>query len=188
MPIRATVLQGAIIISIGLLYLFSNATLEAILSVSTIALTVSYAIPIAVLLLVGRDKLELTGGSYKLGRFGYTANIVSIIYCAVTTVFFFFPESPKPAPADMNYAIVVFGAVLLLGLLSWFAVGKKHYLLTAAALAELARAERALYINGLERRSPIQEGKTGFVTESPAEAVSSGTAFSDANEAKSKLV
>ncbi|ORY80969.1 amino acid/polyamine transporter I [Protomyces lactucae-debilis] len=189
MPVRATMLQGGIVVVIGLLYLFSNATLEAILSVSTIALTVSYAIPIGVLLFVGRDKLEHTGGSYKLGRFGYTANVVSVIYCAITTVFFFFPSAPGPAPADMNYAIVVFGAVLLLGLATWFLVGRKRYLLTAAAIAERARAERALFIQGLEASNKLgSRGEKGVEIEA-WEAQSRGAAFAEAvGEGKEKLV
>lgn len=149
-PVRAIWFQGALVSLVSVLFFFSNATLEAILAVSTIALTISYAIPIAVLLIVGRDKL--VPGPYKLGKFGYTANIVSVIYCCITTVFFFFPSSPSPSGSDMNYAIAVFGIILLIATVFWILKGRKTYLKTAAAKMEHVRAEREMYLHGLELR------------------------------------
>ncbi|KAM0343018.1 hypothetical protein ACHAPU_008919 [Fusarium lateritium] len=126
-PARSLILQGVVINLVGLLYLFSSTTLSAILSVSTIALTISYAIPIAVLMVVGRDKLP-SGGEFGLGRFGPALNIISIIYTVITTVFFFFPGSPNPAIADMNFAIAVFGIMLIVSLVFWVIKGRKSFL------------------------------------------------------------
>ncbi|KAL3419445.1 choline transport protein [Phlyctema vagabunda] len=137
-PIRVLLGQGVIIGLIGILYLFSTTVLEAILSVSTIALTISYAMPIITLLVVGRDKLP--PGPFVLGRWGPLLNYVSVIYCCITTVFFFFPGSPNPSAADMNYAIVVFGIMLVIAVASWFVKGKKDYLKTDEAVLELFRA------------------------------------------------
>ncbi|KAF5021739.1 hypothetical protein F66182_6189 [Fusarium sp. NRRL 66182] len=126
-PGRALVLQAVIINIIGLLYLFSSTALEAILGVSTITLTISYAIPIAVLMAVGREKLP-AGGEFGLGKFGPFLNVVSIIYTIITTVFFFFAYTPNPTPADMNYAIAVFGVVLIVSLVFWLVKGRKSFL------------------------------------------------------------
>lgn len=131
-PVRSLWAQGILIGLIGVLYLFANTVLEAILSVSTIALTISYALPIAVLLYVGRDKLM--PGPFTLGRYGYFANVVSLIYCSITTVFFFFPGGPKPAPADMNWAIAVFGVMLVIAVGFWFIQGRKSYLRTEESM------------------------------------------------------
>ncbi|PTB73933.1 hypothetical protein M440DRAFT_1446517 [Trichoderma longibrachiatum ATCC 18648] len=100
--------------------------LLAILSVSTIALTVSYAMPIIVLLIVGRDKLP--PGEFRLGRLGMPLNIISIVYCAITTVFFLFPGVPNPAPSDMNYAIAVFGVMLVAAVGFWFVKGRVSFM------------------------------------------------------------
>ncbi|KAH8646109.1 amino acid/polyamine transporter I [Xylariales sp. PMI_506] len=127
-PVRAIWMQGIIIGLVGVLYTFANTVLEAILSVSTIALTISYGLPIAVLLYVGRDKLP--PGPFRLGRFGTIANYISVIYCAITTVFFFFPSSPAPAPSDMNYAIAVFGVLLVVSITFWFVEGKDSFFQT----------------------------------------------------------
>ncbi|KAI1843855.1 hypothetical protein JX265_003751 [Neoarthrinium moseri] len=124
-PIRATVVQGIVISLVGVLYLFADTVLEAILSVSTIALTISYAMPIISLLYVGRDKLS--SGPFKLGRVGPAANWVAVVYCSITTVFFFFPGAPAPAPSDMNYAIAVFGVMLTVSTVFWFLKGQFGY-------------------------------------------------------------
>ncbi|KAK7221804.1 hypothetical protein V2G26_009807 [Clonostachys chloroleuca] len=142
-PVRSLWLQGAIIGLVGVLYTFANTVLEAVLSVSTIALTVSYGMPILALLVVGRDKLP-PGGEFSLGRLGPVANWISVIYCVVTTVFFFFPSAMNPSPADMNYAIAVFGVMLVVAVALWFIRGNRTYLRTAGA------EERAMHARELE--------------------------------------
>ncbi|KAF4335501.1 choline transporter [Fusarium beomiforme] len=147
-PVRAIWLQGGVMALIGVLYTFASTVLEAVLSVSTIALTVSYGMPILTLLLVGRDKLP--PGEFSLGRFGSVINWVSVVYCAVTTVFFFFPGAPNPAVADMNYAIAVFGIMLVITLVFWVVKGRITYLETEEAQGNIIyaqRAERANYVD-----------------------------------------
>jgi len=131
-PVRATWAQGAIAALIGVLYLFADTVLSAILSVSTIALTISYALPIVVLLIVGRDQLPDTR-SFNLGRYGTACNVVSIIYCSITTVFFFFPGNPNPGTSDMNWAIAVFGVMLVIAIGFWVVQGNRSYLQTDTA-------------------------------------------------------
>lgn len=127
-PVFALIAQGVLVAVIGVLYLFASNVLSAILSVSTIALTISYAMPIVVLLMVGRDKMP--PGPFKLGRWGLPLNIISLIYCSITTVFFFFPSGPNPAPPDMNWAIAVFGIMLVIAIGFWFVQGQRTYLRT----------------------------------------------------------
>jgi choline transport protein len=126
-PPQALLVQGLLVSLVGLLYLFANTVLEAILSVATIALTISYAMPILTLLLVGRDKIP-AGGQFGLGRYGAVINWISVIYCLITTVMFFFPGEPAPSAADMNYAIAVFGVMIVVSLVFWVIQGRKTYL------------------------------------------------------------
>ena len=139
-PARSLWLQGGIIALVGVLY-FANTVLTAILSVSTIALTISYGMPILTLLLVGRDKLP--PGEFSLGRFGPIINWISVIYCSITTVFFFFPSAPDPAPGDMNYAIAVFGVMLIIALTFWVVKGRNTYLQTDEAMQRVIYARHA---------------------------------------------
>lgn len=147
-PVRALWFQGFLVALVGILYLFANTVLQAILSVSTIALTISYALPIGALLVIGRDKLP--PGQFNLGRFGAPMNYVSVIYCMITTVFFFFPEMPSPKPGDMNFAIAVFGVMLVISVSFWFIQGNRTYLNTEDAIAQMVQAQR------LEVEQPVE--------------------------------
>ena len=141
-PLRVLCLQGVFIALIGVLYLFSEKALQAVISVSTIALTVSYALPIICLVLVGRDKLPPR--KFGLGRWGYLLNSVSIVYCCITTVFFFFPVHPHTSALEMNYAIVVFGAMLMASVIFWFVSGKTNYLIMDTEMRQAIREQNLL--------------------------------------------
>ncbi|KAG7109328.1 Choline transport protein like [Verticillium longisporum] len=139
-PVRALWLQGGIIGLIGVLYTFADTVLEAILGVSVIALTVSYGMPVLVLLMVGRDKLP--PAEFKLGRFGTLINWISVFYCAITSVFFFFPGTPNPTVSDMNYAIAVFGIMMVVSLGFWVTKGRLTYLRASEAEEVIIEARR----------------------------------------------
>ena len=141
-PARALWLQCFLICLVGVLYLFANTVLTAILSVSTIALTISYAMPIAALMVVGRQKLP-SGGEFSLGKLGPIINWISLIYCVITTVFFFFPSAPNPSIDDMNFAIAVFGVMLVVSIGFWFVQGHRTYM----RIDELS--DTALYAEGV---------------------------------------
>lgn len=138
-PARAMVLQGVVIGVVGVLYLFATTVLEAILSVATIALTISYALPVVALMVAGREKLP--PGGFRLGAtWGPPTNWIAVLSCAVTTVFFFFPGEPGPAAADMNYAIAVFAVMLVLSVGFWFVKGREAYMRTEDAAMRLREA------------------------------------------------
>lgn len=140
-PVRALWLQGIVIGLVGVLYLFASEVPQAILSVSTIALTVSHGISIDCLLASSRDKLP-PGGTFSLDRFGPICNWISVIYCAVTTVFFFFPANPDPTFQYMNWAIAVFGVMLVVASTFWLVTGEKPYPRTVEAEVRLEVALR----------------------------------------------
>ncbi|KAK2613027.1 hypothetical protein QQS21_000956 [Conoideocrella luteorostrata] len=127
-PVRAIWTQGILTALIGVLYLFSTTVLTAIVSVSTVALMISYGLPISVLLIVGRDRL--CPGPFRLGKLGTPLNYVGIVTCVVTTVFFFFPSNPNPSGSDMNYAIAVFGIMVVVSVGFWFLRGYRTYMRT----------------------------------------------------------
>ncbi|KAJ6164265.1 hypothetical protein N7470_002937 [Penicillium chermesinum] len=145
-PVRALWFQGSLIALVGVLFLFAETVLNAILSVSTIALTISYGLPIATVMVKGRDQLP-PGGHFRLGKFGAPANWVSIIYCCITSVFFFFPSSPNPSGSDMNYAIAVFGVMLGIALSFWTLQGRRTYLNTEESFASVIQAQDAIVNN-----------------------------------------
>ncbi|PHH85121.1 hypothetical protein CDD83_868 [Cordyceps sp. RAO-2017] len=176
-PARALWLQAAITALVGLLYLFASSVLQAILSVSTIALTISYAMPIAALLLAGRRRMPAP--DFSLGRFGPAVNLVSLAYCAVTTVFFFFPSRPAPSPADMNYAIAVFGVMLVVALAFWALQGRLTFMhgaqeALAAADDDVLWAQdvaAAAHDHDAQRPRAAHDGSQGLADEAKGDMV-----------------
>lgn len=143
-PVRALWFQGVLIALVGILFLFAETVLNAILSVSTIALTISYGLPILTVLVVGRDQLP-PGGEFRLGKVGVPAYCVSLVYCIITSIFFFFPTAPNPAGGDMNYAIAVFGVMLVIAISFWFIQGNRTYLNTEESdIAMVIQAQEAV--------------------------------------------
>lgn len=140
-PVRALWLQGGIIGLVGVLYTFADTVLEAILGVAVIALTISYGMPILVLLIAGRDKMP--PAIFCLGRLGPTINWISVVYCVVTSIFFFFPGTPAPTGSDMNYAIAVFGVMMVVSLGFWAIKGRNTYLRPQEAEEIVIEARRA---------------------------------------------
>lgn len=153
-PARALWLQCGIIVLVGILYLFANTVLQAILSVSTIALTISYGMPILTLMLVGRDKLP--PGEFNLGRLGMPINIIALAYCTVSTIFFFFPGSPSPSAADMNYAIAVFGFMIVVAVGFWLIKGRVSFM-RVSDLADHEVSDEVLYGHGVSDAKRQQE-------------------------------
>ena len=148
-PVRALCLQGVLIGILGVLYTFASTVLQAILSVSTIALTISYCMPIVALLVAGRSKLP--PGGHSLGRWGPLLNWVSVVYCVITTVFFFFPASPDPSVSDMNYAIAVFGVMMVIALFFWVIEGRNVYLQIEDAQERVIHARQLQFATAAEQ-------------------------------------
>ncbi|KDQ07546.1 hypothetical protein BOTBODRAFT_59943 [Botryobasidium botryosum FD-172 SS1] len=125
-PIPALLFCVGWTLAFGAISLGSTTAFNAVLSSSVIALNVSYAMPIAVLLYHGRSRLPR--GSYYQGPIlGYVSNIFALIFVAVTSVFFFFPPALPVNPTTMNYTSVVFAIVGLISGVTWFTQGRKHY-------------------------------------------------------------
>ncbi|KAF7519309.1 hypothetical protein G7054_g13134 [Neopestalotiopsis clavispora] len=131
-PVRAQCAQAVPIALVGLLYLFADTVLQAILSVCTVAYTISYVLPIIALLWNGREKFE--PGPWHLGRFGPVINWVSVIYCLITSVFFCFPSTSTPKVEDMNYSSAVLGILLIFSIIFWFVHGHKTFVLPGSTI------------------------------------------------------
>jgi choline transport protein len=103
----------------GLLYLGPAVAFNASISSCTILLNLSYAIPITVLVIRGRSTLtqyQTDETPFKLGKWGWSCNVVSIVYVYVTNVFFCFPAAIPVNENNMNYVSALIGVfVILLG-------------------------------------------------------------------------
>lgn len=75
-PLNAMMLSMVVQIVLGLIYFGSSAAFNAFSGVGVIALTASYATPIAISLATGRKQVQT--GKFYLGKFGAAANVIAI--------------------------------------------------------------------------------------------------------------
>jgi hypothetical protein len=58
---------------------------------------------------------------------GWIANVISMVFVSVTTVFFLFPPKRPVTSSNMNYSIVAIGIVFIISVVQWLVDGRKNY-------------------------------------------------------------
>ncbi|KAK0624851.1 amino acid permease 2 [Bombardia bombarda] len=122
-PLAAVWLYAALEITVNLLGLASDTAISAVFNVCTVALNLSYIIPIICKMAYGRFER----GPWHLGRFSVVLNVWAVAWNGFMAVVFFFPTRLPVTPENMNYAIVVFFFVLLFAVGFWFTHGRHYY-------------------------------------------------------------
>jgi len=64
---------------------------------------------------------------FSLGRYGVPINIAAMAFLIVAYIFLFFPAAPHPDAASMNWAILVYGAVLVFAWAYYMVKGRHEY-------------------------------------------------------------
>lgn len=142
-PTRSITLVSIIVVLLSLINIGSSTALSAILSLSTIALYVSYIIPITCLIFLrlrvpatvytapaGHANVteeRLVFGPWNLGRWGLTVNVYAVCYASLLVPFMALPTSLPLTRMTMNYAGPVFGGVILFAVGEWFIAGKRRF-------------------------------------------------------------
>ncbi|QRW03747.1 amino acid permease [Ceratobasidium sp. AG-Ba] len=101
----------------GLLGFAGDAAIGAVFSISVIGLYIAYTIPIGARFIFKGHNYK--PGPFNLGVFGLPVAIIAIVFMTFIDVVFLFPSDLAPAAEDMNYAVVVMGAVMI-GSLIWY--------------------------------------------------------------------
>ncbi|KAA8643358.1 uncharacterized protein ATNIH1004_010126 [Aspergillus tanneri] len=126
LPVNALLLTATVVIIFGFIYLGSTSAFNAIISASVVALDLSYAMPIAVNCLRGRNILP--DRSWKLpGIFGWVVDMISLAYIALTTVLFLFPPGRPVTGSSMNYCIVAFAIIVVVSVVQWIVDGRRNF-------------------------------------------------------------
>jgi len=127
-PTVAILFTTFFLMLLSLLNIASTTAFNAILSLAIVSLYISYLMPV-VLILYRRlvTPQRLTYGPWSLGKFGVIVNVAAVIFTVYTIVFLLFPPFQPVTPANMNYACLVLGAVLLYAAFYWVWKGRKTY-------------------------------------------------------------
>jgi choline transport protein len=106
-PFRSIILVTIVIILLSLVNIGSTIALNAILSLSTIALYdsyISYLIPIALLVAKRVRKESIQYGPFQLGNAGLWIDISALTFDVFIVVFLPFPAATPVTAMSMNYA------------------------------------------------------------------------------------
>ncbi|KAJ5179810.1 hypothetical protein N7492_003020 [Penicillium capsulatum] len=125
-PLNAMLLGMVIELLLGLIYFGSSAAFSAFSGVGVIFLTLSYACPVAVSLILRRRR-PLEQGSFNLGPLGCFCNVVCIGWCLLAIPLFSMPTSATVTKDTMNYASVVFVGFVLVSAVWYFVWGRANY-------------------------------------------------------------
>jgi amino acid transporter len=128
-PLYTIALTGIINALLGLLYLANVAAFNAVVSLTTASYLSSYLIPIVLMILRRLRGGRIRFGPWTLGRWGLPINIFAAVYTFVTVVFSFFPAniSEGITAENMNYSCLVYGGVIMLGIVYYAAIGHRGY-------------------------------------------------------------
>lgn len=119
-PIWALFLTTVVQMLLGLLNLGSSSAFVAFVAVAVIALSVAYAIPIAISMWLCRT--EVDAARWTMGpRLGWPVNVVAVLWIAFQSVLFSMPQLLPVTEVSMNYASVVFVGLTVLSL-AWYGV------------------------------------------------------------------
>ena len=127
-PLRSIALVSGVIVLLSLINIGSSTALNAILSLSTWALYISYLIPIFLLIMKRVRKESLPYGPFTLGKFGVVVNGYAMVYGIFICIFLPFPPSRPVTASNMNYASPVMAGVVLFALIDWFVRGRKKFI------------------------------------------------------------
>lgn len=126
LPLNSLCLTTILVIIFGCIFLGSSSAFFAIISASVVALGVSYAIPIAIHCLRGRN--QLPPRSFALpNAVAWFANILGIVYVIITTILFLFPPALPVSGSNMNYCVVAFVIILIISTIQWFVDGRENF-------------------------------------------------------------
>ena len=126
-PVNATVGCSVTIILYGLIYIGSTTAFNSFITMSILSLNLTYAVPQAIVLFRGRERI-LPKRPFTLGPYlGRLCNAFSALWVPFITIIFCFPTSLPTTVSSMNYVSVVITGISVLILVSWYGGKRKTF-------------------------------------------------------------
>jgi len=125
MPVWALALSTVVDCLLGCIYFGSSAAFNSFTGVATICLSMSYGVPVLVLLVRRRELVK--GSPYSLGKFGTLINIICVVWIVFAVVIFCMPVSLPVDSSTMNYASVVFAGFAAIAIAWYFAYARRNF-------------------------------------------------------------
>ena len=130
LPIYAIVTTTAINLLLALINIGSSVGFTAFISLIVAGYDSSLILAGSVMLykrLTTPDS-EIPWGPFRMGRrTGVVVTILALAYSFIGAFFSMWPGFVNPTPEEMNWCVLIYGAVLLFSVIFWFAYGRKRY-------------------------------------------------------------
>ncbi|TKA56319.1 hypothetical protein B0A55_13195, partial [Friedmanniomyces simplex] len=127
LPRNSVIVTLGFTIILSLIIIGSSTAFNVILSFGNAGIMTSYIMIISCIIYRRFDGNEFPSTKFSLGRWGLSINIAALTYLVVTLSFCFFPAAPNPTPVAMNWASLMFGAVLLTAFSWYFIRARQEY-------------------------------------------------------------
>jgi len=127
LPLRSVIFCATITALIGLINIGSTAAFNAIVSLTIAGLFLSYLFPILLMIRKRVKGEQVRMGPWTLGKFGLPCNIIAACFLVISTFFSFFPPALPVTLVTMNWSCVVFGGVVIIGLVYYVLLGRNVY-------------------------------------------------------------
>ncbi|KAK3053570.1 hypothetical protein LTR09_005314 [Extremus antarcticus] len=127
-PVNSVLTIFGLAVVLSLINIGSTLAFSIITSLGTGTLTLSYIITIGLVVwrkITGRPPLPSRFNMGKIG--GLVVNMIALLWMIIVLIFCFFPLFPDPTPALMNWAIVVWGGVIIFAILFFVLYARTHY-------------------------------------------------------------
>jgi len=123
-PVNA--IWGSVFVAIllGIPSLVNTTLFNAITSLTTVALYISYGLPVFCHVMNPHD---FTPGPYSLGKWSRPIGVVATLWVAFISILFLFPKQNPVTAVNMNYAGVMVAVVLIGITLTWILGGGKAF-------------------------------------------------------------
>ncbi|TKA75574.1 hypothetical protein B0A55_07933 [Friedmanniomyces simplex] len=109
---------------LSLIIMGSSVAFNVFLSFGNAGIMTSYVVIIGCIIYRRFDGNVFPPTKFSLGKAGLIVNTLAFSYLIVALTFTFFPSVPNPRPAEMNWASLMYGFVLLFAL-GWYLVRAK---------------------------------------------------------------
>ncbi|CAL4952751.1 unnamed protein product [Urochloa decumbens] len=116
-PLNVVWLSVAVAFVMALTALGSQVAFQAMVSITTLGLYISYALPIIFRVTTARK--SFVPGPFHLGNYGVLVGCVAVFWVALVTVLFCLPVAYPVAKDNFNYTPVAVGGVLFLSVAAW---------------------------------------------------------------------
>ncbi|KAG5925028.1 hypothetical protein E4U53_003360 [Claviceps sorghi] len=122
-PVWALALSTVVDCLLGCIYLASVSAFNSFTGVATVCLSMSYCVPVVVLLV--RRRHAVRHSPYSLGSLGVPVNLVCVAWIVLAVVIACMPVTRPVDATTMNYAAVVFAGFAAVAV-AWYLVYARH--------------------------------------------------------------